>query len=66
MGNYNADANPDLAKGSMIAYDYGFFSQEKTKFDQFSTDSDLKVYKFAKRIGSNHLQILVDPNLIPA
>ena len=66
MSDFNADSDPDVSKGGMIAHQYRFFSRQDTKFDQFSTAGSFKVYKFAKRIGSNHLQVLVDPALIPA
>jgi hypothetical protein len=65
MGNYNADPNPDLSKITMIAYGFGFFTQDKTKADQFSTLTDLKVYKLCKKIGTNRLRVLVDPDEIP-
>lgn len=66
MGTYNADPNPNLSKIQMVAYTYGFFTQDKTKCDQFSTDSSLKVYHLVRKIGSHRLQLLVDPTLIPA
>lgn len=65
MGNYNADPSPDLDKIRMVAYGFGLFTDQKTKADQFSTDSNLKVYHLVKKIGSNRLRIQVDPSQIP-
>ena len=36
------------------------------KVDQFSTDSDLKVYHLVRKFGSTRIQVLVDPDQIPA
>jgi len=65
MGDYNADLNPDLDKIRMVAYGFGFFTQDKTKADQFSTATSLKVYKLTKKIGKNRLRVLVDPSGVP-
>ena len=65
MGNYNADPNPDLDKIAMIAFGLKLFNLNNVKVDQFSTDSDLKVYHFVQRSTSSRLQVLVDPADVP-
>lgn len=65
MGNYNADASPDIAKIQMIAQGFGLFPSDKTKVDQFSTATDDKVYHFVKKNGSWRLQVLVNPADVP-
>lgn len=65
MGDYNADVNPDLDKIRMVAYGFGFFTQDKTKADQFSTLDGTKVYKLCRKIGTNRLRIKVNPTEIP-
>jgi len=64
MGNYNADAAPDVAKIRRVAYGYKFFTTENTKVDQFATSGANKVYHLVRKIGSSRLQILVDPSSI--
>ena len=65
MGNYNADPNPDTDRIRQVAFAYALAPLTKLKVDQFSTDSNLKVYHMVKKIGSTRLQVLVDPAEIP-
>lgn len=65
MGNYNADANPDINKLRQVAHGFLFAHQLNLKVDQFSTATDLKVYHLVRQIGSTNLSILVDPAQIP-
>ena len=64
MGNYNADANPDLNKIRNLAFNYKLVKQADLKIDQFSTAGANKVYHYAKKIGSTRLQFLVDPTQV--
>ena len=66
MGNFGADPAPLLPKFRKIAFDYKLAPQDNLKVDQFSTDTDLKVYTFVVKIGSTRLKVLVDPSQIPA
>ena len=65
MSDYNADEFPALNKIRTIAFDYNFAPESKLKVDQFSTDSDLKVYHIVRKIGSTNLSFLVDPTEVP-
>lgn len=65
MSDYNADPNPDLDLIRQVGFGFTFVEQADVKTDQFSTGSSLKVYHFAKKIGSTRLQFLVDPTEIP-
>ncbi len=65
MGNFNADPNPQLPKFRTVAFTYNLAPQTKLKVDQFSTDSDNKVYTINRKIGSTRLKFLVDPSQIP-
>jgi len=65
MGDYNADANPDIDKIRQVAHGYRFAPQPNLKVDQFSTLSDNKVYALVVKIGSTRLHVLVDPGLLP-
>jgi len=64
MGDYNADATPDLTKIHRVAFGYGLFPLGKVKTDQFSTSGTDKVYHLVEKIGSSRLQFLVDPSSI--
>ena len=66
MGDYNSDPDPDLDKFRVCAFCYKLAPLSKLKIDQFSTESDLKVYHYVKKIGSTRIQFLVDPALIPS
>lgn len=65
MGDYNADANPDLDKIRQVAFGYLLAPEDKLKIDQFSTAGNNKVYHLVKKIGSTRLQFLVDPATVP-
>ncbi len=65
MGNYNADPDPDLNKIRQVAFGWRFAPLLNLKVDQFSTDSDNKVYSLVEKIGSTRLLVLVDPAEIP-
>lgn len=65
MGDYNADADPDLNRIRQVAFGYNFAPQENLKVDQFPTTTSLKVYHFVVKIGSTNLSILVDPDEVP-
>lgn len=64
MGNYNADANPELGKFRRLAFQYAEVHQNDLMVDQFSTATSEKVYHYARRIGSTRIQFLVNPALI--
>lgn len=66
MGTYGADPNPDLSKIRQVAFGYELAPQDKLKVDQFSTDSNNKVYTLVEKIGSTRLKVLVNPDDIPA
>ena len=66
MGNFGADPAPELPKFRKLAFEYKLAPQANLKVDQFSTDTDLKVYTFVVKIGSTRLKVLVDPSQIPA
>lgn len=65
MSDYNADPDPDLDRIRQVAFAYALAPLDTLKVDQFSTESDLKVYHMVRKIGSTRLQVLVDPSLIP-
>ena len=65
MSDYGADPNPDIDRIQQVAFGYRLAPQEKLKVDQFSTDSDDKVYTLVEKIGSTRLKVLVDPAGIP-
>lgn len=65
MSTYNADPNPDTDKIRQVAFGYGLAPLDNLKVDQFSTDTDLKVYHLVQKIGSTRIQVLVDPAEIP-
>ena len=65
MGDFGADAIPDLDKIHQVAFAYRFAPQEKLKVDQFSTVGAEKVYSLVRKIGSTRLHVLVDPADIP-
>ena len=65
MGNYNADPNPDLDRIRQVAFAFVLAPLDDLKVDQFSTDSNLKVYHIVQKLGSTRMQFLVDPALIP-
>jgi len=66
MGTYNADPNPDINRIRQVAFGYLLAPLDDLKVDQFSTDSNLKVYHCVRKIGSTRIQFLVDPAQIPA
>lgn len=63
MGDYNADAIPNLETARRIAFSYLIAPQTKLKIDQFSTVGPEKVFSFTRRIGSTRLQVLIDPTV---
>jgi hypothetical protein len=65
MGDYNADADPDIDKIRQVAFSFELAPLGKLKIDQFLTDSDLKVYSLVQKIGSTRLLVLVDPVDLP-
>ena len=65
MGTYNADPDPDTDRIRQVAFGYALAPLLDLKVDQFSTDSDLKVYACVKKLGSTRIQFLVDPNDLP-
>lgn len=65
MSDFNADPDPDTAKIRQVAFGYEIAPQSNLKVDQFSTDSNNKVYSLTKKLGSTRLKILVDPTQIP-
>lgn len=66
MSNYNADANPDTDRLHQVAFAFGLAPRDNLKVDQFSTSTSLKVYHYVEKIGSNRIQVLVDPSELPA
>lgn len=64
MGDYGADANPQLNKMRTVAFAYRFAHQTNLKADQHSTGSSKKCYHLVRRIGSTNLLILVEPSEI--
>ncbi len=66
MSDYNADINPDTDKIRQVAFGYLLAPESDLKVDQFSTDTDLKVYHCVRKIGSTRIQFLVDPAQIPS
>ena len=66
MGDFGADANPNLSKIRRVAHGYRLAPLNKLKVDQFSTVGADKVYALVEKIGSTRLQVLVDPAAIPA
>lgn len=65
MGNYGADPIPDRNRIRQVAFGYLFAPEDQLKVDQFSTDSDNKVYALVKKIGTTRMKVLVDPTIIP-
>jgi len=63
MGDYNADANPNLETARRIAFSYKLAIQTNLKIDQFSTAGANKVFHMVKKIGSTRIQFLVDPSV---
>jgi len=65
MGDYNADADPDLNKIHQVAFGFAFANQSDLKVDQFPTTTSKKVYHLVKKIGSTNLSVLVEPDEVP-
>ena len=65
MGDYDADPDPDVDKIRQVAFSYLLAPLDKLKIDQFSTETDNKVYTLVRKIGSTNLKVLVDPANTP-
>lgn len=61
MGDYNADANPNLNKMRTVAFAMHLVSQDNLKVDQFSTVGTEKIYHYARKIMSTRIRFKVEP-----